>query len=249
MELVAGEDLPGRLVRRATPGENRHGIACGDGRQAQTDGHPGESKELMRTLVSIETVAAVRSIPDADAIEAITIRGWTVVAKKGEFAAGDPCVYIEIDAALPLDDPRFAFLAPRGTKTTVEGRLVHVLKTARLRGVFSQGLALPLRAFPDVSGAPPDADLAALLTIEKWEPPVHASLGGDIVGAFPTSLARKTDAERVQNLVDVYPALRERTWVATEKSTGRQSPTSITEAASACVAATGSSPKAPTCIG
>ena len=80
----------------------------------------------MRTLVSIETVAAVRSIPDADAIEAITIRGWTVVAKKGEFAAGDPCVYIEIDAALPLDDPRFAFLAPRGTKTTVEGRLVHV---------------------------------------------------------------------------------------------------------------------------
>jgi RNA ligase (TIGR02306 family) len=174
----------------------------------------------MRNVVSIETVAAVRAIPEADAIEAITIRGWTVVAKKGEFAAGDPCVYIEIDAALPMDDARFAFLALRGTKVTVEGRTVHVLKTARLRGVYSQGLALPLDAFPDVSSAPPGIDLAALLRIEKWEPPVHASLGGDILGAFPTSLARKTDAERVQNLVDLYPVLRARAWVATEKIDG-----------------------------
>jgi RNA ligase (TIGR02306 family) len=42
-----------------------------------------------------------------------------------------------------------------------------------------------------------------------------------MVGAFPTSLARKTDAERIQNLTEHFDVLRQRhRWVATEKLDG-----------------------------
>jgi RNA ligase (TIGR02306 family) len=177
--------------------------------------------EDIRRLVTREIIADIRAIPDADAIEAVVVRGWTVVAKKGEFSAGEACVYIEIDAALPLADERFAFLEPRGAKTLGDGTKVHVLKTARMRGVYSQGLALPINLFPEVTGAHADDDLASLLNIEKYEPPIPASMEAEVVGAFPTVLARKTDAERAQNLGEVWPLLvAAGPWVATEKLDG-----------------------------
>lgn len=138
----------------------------------------------IRRLVTRERVSAVAAIPDADAIEAVAVRGWTVVAKKGEFTAGDECVYVEIDAALPLDDERFAFLAPRGTKTLGDGKRVHVLKTALLRGVYSQGLVLPIGQFPEVIAASASEDLAALLGIEKYEPPIPAQMVGELAGQW-----------------------------------------------------------------
>ena len=174
-----------------------------------------------RQLVTIETVVDVRPIVDADAIEAVVVRGWTVVAKKSQFHSGERCVYIEIDAALPLRDERFAFLEPRGAKTLLDGTRAHVLKTARLRGTYSQGLVLPLALFPELAAADEGADLAAMLSVTKWEPPLPAAMGGDMIGAFPTALARKTDAERAQNLVDVWDALVEAgPWIATEKLDG-----------------------------
>jgi hypothetical protein len=44
------------------------------------------------------------------------VRGWNLVVKKDEVAVGDKVVYFKIDSHLPLSDPRFAFLAPRGSK-------------------------------------------------------------------------------------------------------------------------------------
>ena len=166
----------------------------------------------------------MRPIEGADAIEAATVRGWTVVIKKGELAVGDLCLYFEIDAFLPVDDARFAFLAPRGTKT-IDGRVGHVLKTAKLRGVVSQGLVIPVANFPELGDAAALAasgdDLAARLGVVKYEPPIPAQLTGMLLGAFPTEFAPKTDAERVQNLVDVYDTLRTGArWVATEKVDG-----------------------------
>jgi RNA ligase (TIGR02306 family) len=175
----------------------------------------------MRKLVSLETIVDIRPIHEADAIEAVVVRGWIVVSKRGEFQVGDQCVYFEIDSALPLSDSRFEFLGSRGTNTTVTGNKVHVLKTARLRGVYSQGLVLPFNQFPEFDGIDTDVDLAALIGVEKWEPPLPATMGGDMVGAFPTSLARKTDAERIQNLTEHFDVLRQRhRWVATEKLDG-----------------------------
>lgn len=197
-----------------------------------------------RKLATIEQVVAIHPIPDADAIEAAVIRGWTVVMKKGEVAAGDLVVYFEIDSALPLDRPEFAFLAPRGEKIIeVDGvqRRVHVLKTAKLRGQVSQGLALPLNAVGDtvigflvdtdeIASTDPDPRLESFVGIDmseafgvvKYDPPIPAELSGAVVGPFPTRLLPKTDAERVQNLADAYPVLAAdpEGWYATEKVDG-----------------------------
>lgn len=163
-----------------------------------------------RALARVETIADLSPIPDADQIEAARIGGWTVVARKGEFRAGDEVIYFEIDTCLPLDDPRFAFLAPRGVKT-VEGRDFHVLKTARLRGVYSQGLVMQAGDFPDLAG----------LRFGKWEPPLPTG-SGNIVGPFPSAYARSTDSERAQNLTGVWPVIAGHAggWVATEKVDG-----------------------------
>lgn len=174
--------------------------------------------DTYRQLVTVETVSDVHPIPDADAIEVVTVRGWHVVTKIGEFAVGDPCVYFEIDSLLPIDDHRFAFLAPRGTKE-VDGRTYHRLKTARLRSVYSQGLVLPLSAFPGMAAIQGD-NLAARLGIVKYEPPAVLA-GGDIAGLFPEKLGRKTDSERAQNLVAVWDAIvAGGPWLPTEKVDG-----------------------------
>lgn len=177
----------------------------------------------MRKLASIRKITSLRPIPDADAIECAVIDGWTVVVKKGEFKEGDLCVYFEIDSFLPTEDPRFAFLATQRHRV-MDGVSGHPLKTVRLRKQLSQGLALPVEQFPELDTLSEGSDVSEALGIVKWEPPVPADLSGAVEGAFPTSLVRKTDSERAQNLVSAWDELRRYEWVATEKVDG----TSIT---------------------
>jgi RNA ligase (TIGR02306 family) len=163
----------------------------------------------MRKLVTVRNVDAVRPIAGADAIECAIVEGWSVVIKKGEFAAGDRCVFFEIDAFLPLDDPRFGFLE-KSAITWNEQRGVR-LRTMKLRGQISQGLILPLSQFNEIDAlalADPalrQRDWAALFGIGKWEPVIPACLSGEVEGAFPDFIA-KTDQERIQNLPEVFAA-------------------------------------------
>ncbi len=70
----------------------------------------------MRKLVTLETVVEVRPIPDADAIEAVVIRGWVVVAKRGEFQVGDCCVYFRLTlrCRCPMSGLPFSALVCQG---------------------------------------------------------------------------------------------------------------------------------------
>jgi RNA ligase (TIGR02306 family) len=171
-----------------------------------------------RRLVTIERVLAVKPIANADAIEIVQVRGWNVVVRKGEFAVGDACVYFEIDSFLPISDPRFAFLATRNVKT-VNGALGHVLKTMKLRKVCSQGLVMSVADFPELNDTCPD--MSAVLGIFKYEPPIPAELNGLCAGVFASQFAPKTNAERVQNLVEVFDVLHDNgSWIATEKIDG-----------------------------
>ncbi len=182
-------------------------------------GYSNQETDEIRRLVTIDKVTNLRPIPDADSIEQVNVRGWNIVTKIGEFKEGDQCVYFEIDSLLPVDDERFAFLAPRGTRN-VNDRLYHRLKTAKLREVYSQGLALPLSLFPELAEDVSDVPIAQRLGIIKYEPPAILS-GGDIKGAFPAYLGQKSDAERVQNLVGVWDAVvAAGPYVPTEKIDG-----------------------------
>lgn len=178
----------------------------------------------MRTLATIETITDIAPIPDADMIEVATIRGWKVVVKKDEMTVGDPVVFFEIDTMLNVEDPRFEFLAGRGIRTDTDGRTGHVLRTMRMRGQYSQGLAIPIEMFPELLALHPndvsDTAIADLIGVWKWEPPIPASLAGVSRGGMPT-WCWKTDAERVQNLArsDVFPMTSD--WYATEKIDGQ----------------------------
>lgn len=100
-----------------------------------------------RKMVTIRKVSNLVPIPGADKIEVAQVDGWQCVVKRGEFAPGDYCLYFEIDSCLPADDQRFSFL--KDTKL-FRGERRPVLRTIKLRGQISQGLALPLSLFPEI---------------------------------------------------------------------------------------------------
>lgn len=158
----------------------------------------------MRKLASIRIVSNVLPIEGADNIETVTIDGWQCVAKKGEFKRLDPCVYFEIDSFLPAI-PAFDFLAKSGLRKNGDGAFGYRLRTVKLRGTLSQGLALPASTFfsaEDMQSLSHGEDVTERLGITKWEPPMPACLGGEAKGAFPGWI-RKTDQERIQNVPHV----------------------------------------------
>lgn len=183
---------------------------------------------MIRHLASVKAIDKVDPIEGADRIEVATIGGWKVVVGKGEFAPGDKCVYFEIDSCLPTTDARFAFLAPRGEKSwlyvpedgdtapiEVKG---HVLRTAKLRGQVSQGLAMRLEALdldPDLAVG---IDVTEDLGVLKYDPYCPGNTGR--VGSYPAAFALKSDAERVQNLGDCWDEIRSHVWYPTAKVDG-----------------------------
>lgn len=146
----------------------------------------------MRKLASVQKVKFVRPIAGADAIECVGVLGWECVSKKGEFLPGDECVYFEIDSLLP-DAPVFEFLKKACWKEEL-GK--YRLRTVRLKGQISQGLALPIGLFPELSGLEAGSDATEILGIEKYEPPMPAQIQGDARSfSWPVE---KTDETRIQ---------------------------------------------------
>lgn len=180
----------------------------------------------MRHLATIQQIAEVKPIEGADAIEAVRVKEWWCVAKKGEFSVGTLCVYFEIDSLLPINEPAYAFLA-KGSKTktvVVEGKEYtgYRLRTIKLRGQISQGLCLPINTAPlynALSSYIVGQDVSEDLNVVKYEAPIPAQLMGLVKGNFPGFLP-KTDEERVQNLADVVERQQGVAFYITEKLDG-----------------------------
>ena len=179
----------------------------------------------MRKLASIQAVNAVEPIPGADAVEKIRVLGWWVVGRKGEHAVGDEIVYCEVDSLLP-ERPEFEFLRAGSFKPAqVDGTGTTVLpagfriKTAKIRGQVSQGICFPLSILPDGTPIEIGTDVADLLGIIKWEPPVPFGMAGSAKGLFPGFIP-KTDETRVQILEAVLVRNRGKAFHVTEKLDG-----------------------------
>lgn len=155
----------------------------------------------MRKLVSIETISNLSPIKDADNIELATIKGWQVVVKKGQFKIGDNCIYFEIDSVLP-DIEEYSFLRKPCLVKMGDGSTGLRIKTVKLRGQISQGLALPIGENSAVWEASKENRLDDFFHVRKWEPSVQNKI--DIKGEFPYFIP-KTDLVRVQNILDVLP--------------------------------------------
>src|SRR5258706_10222878 len=176
----------------------------------------------MRQLATIQKIIDIQPIPNADAIEVATILGWHCVVKKDEFKTGDLCVYFEIDNLLPIR-PAFDFLQNNGVKKMlVEGKEVvgYRLKTIKLRGQVSQGLALPINDFPELNPLDPEGtDVTEALGVIKYEMPMPAQLVGKMRGNFP-SFIPKTEETRLQAYPDTLYKYQNDKFYVTEKIDG-----------------------------
>ena len=159
----------------------------------------------MRKLASIRKIAGVRSIPEADAIESVTVDGWDVVTKKGEFQVGDLAIYLEIDSWVPTALAPFLSKGKEPREfNSVKGER---LRTVKLRGQLSQGLLLPYATLGRI--AQEGEEVTEELNIQKWERPINPQLAGLAKGNFP-SFIPKTDQERIQNIKHVLEDREER---------------------------------------
>lgn len=167
-----------------------------------------QQQPYTRKLVTIQQITAITDIPGADLIALATIQGWQVIVKKTEFSVGDACLFFEIDSFLPLE-PRYEFLK----KTTkFDGKEGYRLRTMKMRGVLSQGLALPLSMFPELTNPKVDFDYSEKLGVIKYDNEIQTYQGkpglkaGKARGNFP-SFIPKTDQPRIQNLTTYFSAL------------------------------------------
>lgn len=151
----------------------------------------------MRKLASIQRIWKIEPIEGADRIELVHVLGWQCVVNKGQFREMDLAVYFEVDSFLPVA-PEFEFLrASSYRKTDVMGEGFR-LRTMKFRGQISQGLLLPVSAFPEI---PADAelgmDVTEIIGIKKWEIEERITTGGTMIGTLPYDIPH-TDETRVQ---------------------------------------------------
>lgn len=176
----------------------------------------------MRNLVSIQEVKGILPIPDADAIEVIEVLGWKLVVKKDEFKVGDKVVYFEVDSFLPIED-KYEFLRKSSFKnhpTIGEGFRI---KTIKLRGQISQGLALAPSDL-GLEDLPVGTDVTDRLGVRKWEPIETLSDWGAMREGLPDGVS-KTDETRIQSIYDeIMPQFEGRRYYISTKIDG----TSIT---------------------
>lgn len=135
----------------------------------------GEIRNLAkeRALAHIEEIAWIKPIDGADNIELIGVLGWVLIAKIDEFKVGDKAVFVEIDSKCPADDERFAFLEKKHYK-------IKTMKLGKFK-CFSQGLALPLTLFPELS---------------------DRKLGDDVTKELRITYSSEEDRKRKSNKVD-----------------------------------------------
>jgi RNA ligase (TIGR02306 family) len=155
-------------------------------------------------LVTFEYIAELLPIEGADKIELARIQGWQSVVKKGEYKVGDKVIFIPIDTVLvPADWNQFLW------DKIVPEKLIRI-KTAKLRGVISQGVIFP------VTIAPPEInvdELAKALGISKYEKPIPAHLAGQVAGEFPTHLVSKTDEDNLKSNIEALEELKQADFV------------------------------------
>ena len=150
-----------------------------------------------RKLASIQTILSLSPIVGADAILLAKVLGWELVVKKTEFQVGDRCVYFEIDSVLPI--------AQWNDHLRKEPNKPLRIKTIRLRGALSQGLAMPMSIIP-TGEYEVGQDITSLVGVEKYEPIVPAELAGKVKGTRPSWIP-KTDEPRVQSFPDALTEL------------------------------------------
>lgn len=183
-----------------------------------------------RKMATVEVVAEVKAIPEADKIQAYRIKDWWVVDSVGKYQVGDAVLYCEVDSWIPTEIA--PFLSKGKEPKEFEGIKGERLRTIRLKKQVSQGLLLDITLAANYFiGSKFDEgqelseffrvgqDVSALLGIVKWEAPIPACLAGVVRGNLPEGII-KTDQTRVQNIGRYLPEYYGMMFEKTEKLHG-----------------------------
>lgn len=157
-------------------------------------------------LAEIQTINEITPIEGADRIELAKVQGWQSVVQRGQYSVGDRIVFIPIDTVLQpsvwnshlhdKEDP---------TKPIM-------VRSVKLRGVYSQGLIFPLSIITPEMNVD---ELAQELGVIKYEKPIPAHLAGQVAGDFPSHLVSKTDEDNLKSNIEVLHELKEADFVET----------------------------------
>src|ERR1700675_1173011 len=138
--------------------------------------------------VNIVRVQELLPHTNADSLELIHIEGYQVVVKKGEFKVGDLAVYIQPDSVVPQTEPfRFIWEGQVGIDGLVPEKRRRIT-VRKFRKEWSEGLLLPLTDFAIAHTYTEGDDVAELLSITHYEPPVTPQ---ETSGALATGPRRK----------------------------------------------------------
>ena len=143
-------------------------------------------------MASIESISGIQPHPNADRLELAQIMGYTCVVPKGEFKVDDKVVFIRPDYVLPESQEWAA-----GFRKYAPTRI----RAIKLRGVFSEGLVVPLDKLPKLDERRRNSSLDEQLGITKYEYK-GIDLQNNLLAkspGLPHSLP-KTDEERFENL-------------------------------------------------
>lgn len=193
-----------------------------------------ETVENIRPMATVQKIKDIQPIPGADKIECLTVQGWKVVSRKGDFQIGDNCVYFEIDSIIPENILKSCNLWDNEKKVgKLGGSSGNRLKTVKMRGQISQGLVLPLSILPPSHCTDEGTDVTATLcvgkyiTVDEADPvqdyePKHRSkfdrfvqkwgrkfgfISEPVKYSWPEKIS-KTDETRIQNAPKILDELR-----------------------------------------
>ncbi len=157
---------------------------------------------MSRKLASVQRIWKIEPIEGADKVELAHILGWQCVVGKGQFKPMDLAIYFEIDSFLPVRE-EFEFLRKSSFKKSDILGEGFKLRTITLRKQLSQGLIMPLSAFPEIpADVESGTDLTELLGVRKWIIEERATSDGNIIGTLPGSIPH-TDETRVQAMPEL----------------------------------------------
>lgn len=165
-----------------------------------------------RCMARVVSVIDITEIPRSQNLELVSVLGWKVIARKGEFKIGDLAIYFSIDAVLE-NLPETQFL---------EGK---PLKKKKILGVISEGLLAPLewfRHYGDPSTLQEGMDITKEMKVMKSvsrEENFQYEVNRPDREKFPEFIV-KTDEERIQNVPHLLVSLRGKRTIITRKEDG-----------------------------
>lgn len=120
--------------------------------------------------VEIVRINSINPHPNADRLDIATIEcmAYQVITAKGNFKVGDLAFYFPIDSVIPDN-----YLDKFGIRSYYSKKL----RAAKLRGIFSEGLLIPVDA--DFKGNVGD-DVTEYFGVTKYEYPIPQNMSGDV---------------------------------------------------------------------